>query len=99
MGGNPMSASDPKRTSANNYRFIVLVGLFPIFKSSSLMISTVLETESAPRTNRPPIFLKNARLSLLLLKRTTNLLDFSAKAISEAVPAPPAPHRARHSSN
>src|SRR5207249_2398308 len=33
----------------------------------------------------------SARLSLLLLKRTTNLLDFNAKAISEAVPAPPTP--------
>jgi hypothetical protein len=56
------------------------------------MTRIAFETESASRTSRPPIFLKNARLSLLLFKRTTNLSDFNAKAISEAVPAPPAPH-------
>jgi hypothetical protein len=71
------------------YRFLVRFADFAVLASSRLTTSTVFTTESVSKTNRPPIFLKSARLSLLLLKRTTNLSDFNARAISEAVPAPP----------
>lgn len=55
------------------------------------MRSIVSATVSVVWTRSASIFSNNARLSGRSLNRITGLFDFRASAISDAVPAPPAP--------